>query len=554
MSSSLRILHFETDAAANEAVQAALSALAHEGVAAEVLQVSSRVALDEAIAEAGTALLIPTTVGDETLAELLDVCRYHEPEIPCIVLSDQPDEESALAWLKQGFTDVVAKTQLGRLAFTVERAVRESRDREAMRLRETELREMVQRMGGESGGTGGGSLERDALTGLLSWQGMSRALERELELAHRTGSSLLACLVSCNDLDKIEQNFGRECTDLVLQGIASRLSDTLRRTQILGRVGESEFLALFPCTRRAEGYHVAARLRATADSPVLTPEAPLKVEISEGVVPLPWDTENLEMVLELARAALEEQEEFRSQASSTGHTLRLGGQLLHYDSDLRAVGQPIVNLADESVVGYELLCRGPAHGLFEDPERILDVARAQSKLPMADLYCLKACLQEARNLAPGLRVHVNIRPSTLFEVPFRVIELLLRSCRGVKLFLELSEEQFIGHPWGLVKRVQALKKAGVRLVLDDVGRGRGTLDTVMLLEPQAVKIGAELITGASEDVRKQRLLRRILLLADSAGCDIIAEGIETSTDAALARSMNISLAQGFLWSQPVMLR
>lgn len=551
MSGPLRVLHFASEGMSCEAVQAALSG---EDVEAELIQVPSRAELDEALAEGCATVLAAASLGDDGLSELLDTCRYHEPEIPCIVLIEQPDEESALALLKRGFADVVAMTHLGRLAFILQRAARESRDREALLLRETELREMVQKMGGDTGVQPKGSDERDPLTGLLSRQGMARALDRELELAHRTGSSLLACLISCNDFEKIEQNFGRECSDLVLQGIASRLSDTLRRTQILARVDESEFLALFPCTRQAEGHHVAERLRATADSPVLTPEAPLKVEISEGVVALPWDTEDLEMVLELARAALEEQEEFRSQASSSGHTLRLGGQLLHYDSDLRAVGQPIVSLADETVVGYELLCRGPAHGLFEDPERILDIARAQSKLPMADLYCLKACLQEARNLAPGLRVHVNIRPSTLFEVPFRVVELLLRSCRNVKLFLELSEEQFIGHPWGLVKRVQALKKAGVRLVLDDVGRGRGTLDTVMLLEPHAVKIGAELIGGASQDVRKQRLLRRILLLADSAGCDIIAEGIETTSDAELARSMNISLAQGFLWSQPVMLR
>ncbi len=484
------------------------------------------------------------------LPALLDRCAGLRPVPPCLVVCSALEPEVELAWLERGVTDVVATDRLMRLAPSLRRAVRESRDHEALREREEELRRMVRRIEEQDKGA---DSSRDAATGLLTPYGLSMALRRELELAHRTGSSLVAILVVCDDFDKIEQNFAGECVENLLRELSSRLSGQLRRTQILGRLFGGEFLGLFPCTRVAEGFHVAKRLRACADSPVLTDREPLKVDLSLGVVSLPWDVEDLDTALELAREALEEQEEFRGFGGTPGHTLQLGDQRLAFDSELSAVGQPIVSLADESVVGYELLCRGPEQGVFEDPERILELARSQGKLAMADLYCLRTCLKKAQTLAPGLRVHVNLRPSTLFEVPFRVVQLLLRSCANLRLYVELSEEQFIGTPWGLVKRLKALRREGMRLLIDDVGRGRGSLDSVMVLEPDAVKIGAELIRGAGMDVAKQRLVRRLLQLTAAVGCEVIAEGVETSRDAEQARRFGIGLGQGFLWSQPVAL-
>jgi EAL domain-containing protein (putative c-di-GMP-specific phosphodiesterase class I) len=127
---------------------------------------------------------------------------------------------------------------------------------------------------------------------------------------------------------------------------------------------------------------------------------------------------------------------------------------------------------------------------------------------------------------------------------------LFRIDGGAEICLELSEEQFIGDPRELTDRIAALRSAGVKLAIDDVGKGRGTLDSVVVLEPDSVKIDKELISGACRDIRKERLLRRLVSVAHAMRCEVVGEGVETAEDLALMRELEVPYAQGYYWSKP----
>jgi len=72
----------------------------------------------------------------------------------------------------------------------------------------------------------------------------------------------------------------------------------------------------------------------------------------------------------------------------------------------------------------------------------------------------------------------------------------------------------------------------------------------MLLEPNTVKVDRQLVNGAKQDRRKQKLLRRLVALVRALGCEIIAEGVERPEDAELLRQLEVCRAQGYLWSKP----
>jgi EAL domain-containing protein (putative c-di-GMP-specific phosphodiesterase class I) len=92
-----------------------------------------------------------------------------------------------------------------------------------------------------------------------------------------------------------------------------------------------------------------------------------------------------------------------------------------------------------------------------------------------------------------------------------------------------------------------LKQAGILVAIDDVGFGRSSLETLILLEPDLVKVDRKYVSGISVEPSKARLLRRLANVAKSLGAEIVAEGIEDRNDLPLLKEMGINYGQGFLW-------
>lgn len=412
----------------------------------------------------------------------------------------------------------------------------------------------------------------DSLTDTFNRRGTEDALTREIASARRTGGTLAGCLVELDVEGRIYDRFGVHRGDAIVQRVAERLKRALRLTDSIGRVGEDAFLLLLPQTRLAEAMLVADRAAAAAQEPPLD-EEPLDMPLSVGVAVLPWETTGLDDALPVLRAAVERRRvnTGTSDRPSNAFAVELAtsddaGEPGDYDTEaldamlegllsgdgLVAVAQPIVRVSDEVVVGYEMLARG-REGLYEAPQRLLRFARHRGMLEKVDLRCLETCLAEAAQLASHLLVSINLFPSTLLDMSTNDVVSYFAQLADARLCLELSEEHFVGDPRELLDRIAALRSAGVRLAIDDVGKGRGTLDSVMLLEPDVVKIDKELITGACRDTRKERLLRRLVTLATTLGCEVVGEGVEKPDDLALLRELDVPYAQGFLWAAPAAL-
>ncbi|MEM7204662.1 MAG: chemotaxis protein CheB [Planctomycetota bacterium] len=401
--------------------------------------------------------------------------------------------------------------------------------------------------------------QTDALTGLMNRRGLEIATAREQARASRTGEPLTAVLIDLDNFKAFNDRLGHAVGDTVLQGVAQRMQRVLRPSDLLSRVGGDEFLALLPETRLAEAVSVAERLRlAIADHAMEVSGQPLAITASLGVAAIPAGMMSIEELLICTRESLatsKKQGKNRVVAATDAGGRRttsvVGEQpiedFLRADS-LRVVAQTIRQVSSQEVIGYEMLSRGPA-GPYSGPADFFRLSHERSQLTQIDLRCLRNCVANAEALAP-YQIHVNIFPSTLMDTPIdRIVELFGDTDRS-RFCVELSEQQFLGTPAYLVEAVKKLRDAGVRLGIDDVGYGRSSVEALVVLEPEVVKIAREFVSEADRNPAKRRGLERLVRSTRTLATELIAEGVERAEERELLIELGIDRAQGFLWDKP----
>lgn len=421
------------------------------------------------------------------------------------------------------------------------------------RLQEERLRELADELESKA--------QTDALTGLYNRRGLDGALTRELSRATRAGQSVAAILVDVDDFKQVNDSLGHATGDVVLQGIARRMHAVLRPSDLIARVGGDEFMIVLPETRLAEAVHVSERLRlAVRDEPMEVSGRQVQVTASFGVAIVPLSVVSIEEVLDATRQALgtsKRQGKNRVVAATDGQGLRCTAEasdadieLLTREGSITALAQAIRNVVSGDITGYEMLSRGPA-GIYENPGDFFRLSHEKNMLTLVDFQCLRSCLQASAPLNGDGLIHVNIFPSTLVDSPIERIVNLMQDAGGPERFcLELSEQQFLGAPAYLTEAVTELRRFGVQVAIDDVGYGRSSIEALVMLEPDIIKIAREFVMNSDVDPRRRRGLERLTTASKALSSSLVAEGVETEGERAVLMDLGIHRAQGFLWDRP----
>lgn len=399
----------------------------------------------------------------------------------------------------------------------------------------------------------------DPLTRQGNRRAIGRALVNEAARVQRSGSSLLAVLIDCDDFKAINDRYGHAGGDVVLQAVARRLRGALRPTDHLGRIGGDEFLVLLPETSYAEGLQISERLReAVSRRPIELHQESVEMTASIGVAAVPSACDALDEVISLtglslkrskrrgknrvsANAALTTRRPARSKARAV-ERLRAG-------EGLHAICQPIFDLGDRRLVGFELLSRSdePDYEMPGDFFRAPDGDTARFQI---DLHCLRNCAASASRL-PGVRKHLNLLPGTLVSEPTEVVlDVLRRSGDPSDFVIELSEQQMVGDPLALREPVRKLREAGVIVAIDDVGFGKSSLEALILLEPSLVKIDRRFTRGLVEAPGSRQSLARLVNVLRALEISSVAMGIEAAEELSAVGALGIPAGQGYLLGLP----
>ncbi|WP_342153202.1 putative bifunctional diguanylate cyclase/phosphodiesterase [Methylorubrum sp. SB2] len=224
--------------------------------------------------------------------------------------------------------------------------------------------------------------------------------------------------------------------------------------------------------------------------------------------------------------------------------LENGEMALHY--------QPLVNLADSRVVGFEALLRWtrPGEGPVS-PAETVPIAESTGFVIEIGRWALRTACQEAAGWPEGLRVAVNIS-SIHFRLPGFVaeVEAALRATGLApdRLEIEITETIFLGSTPNVLDNLRRLRALGVRIALDDFGTGFSSLSYLTQFPVDKIKIDRAFVRDLITRRECLTVIEAIMVIARDLAIDVTVEGVETVQQAELLRLKRCNSAQGFLYS------
>lgn len=206
--------------------------------------------------------------------------------------------------------------------------------------------------------------------------------------------------------------------------------------------------------------------------------------------------------------------------------------------------------------GYESFLRTD---LNFNPEEVFQKARKQGILYELDTFSIKSAVASFPvSLLKENYLFVNIFPSTLLhdEFPGFLTGLIKNHPEIVgRLVVEMNEALEEEEIWKiplLAERMKLIKEHGMLLALDDIGKGVSSLQKVIEFKPDFVKLDRYFATNLAADEEKQRMISLLVNYCQDE-MTLILEGVEEAVDLAIAKSINVPIAQGYLLGKPMRL-
>jgi diguanylate cyclase (GGDEF)-like protein len=408
----------------------------------------------------------------------------------------------------------------------------------------------------------------DPLTGvanrLLLREQLEEALLRQLGGAED-------CALLLVDLDRfklVNDTLGHSVGDQLLCEVARRLETCGGTDGIVGRLGGDEFAIVW----RGPGDEAALAALATKviaelSRTITIGAADLHIGATIGISRAPRDGNREETLMRCADLALysgkeagrggyaffEQQmyvdaEDYRSLENDVRNALGSDGLALHY--------QPIIDARTGKLVGREALLRWshPVRGPIPPDQFVPIIEDAGLIHQIGDWVIREACFEAVR-WDSELRVAVNISAAQLCGSGIAETVLGALAASGLvpsRLELEVTESIFIGDDVSTLAALERLRAIGVRLVLDDFGKGYSSFGYLSRAQFSKIKIDRSFVAGAAEGERDcSAIVRAILALARGLSVETTAEGVENEREAAVMRALGCDQLQGYLFGRPV---
>ncbi|HNB05932.1 MAG TPA: EAL domain-containing protein [Thauera aminoaromatica] len=411
---------------------------------------------------------------------------------------------------------------------------------------------------------------RDALTGLPNRAALMDRLHQGVRAAQRSGNLLAVLFLDLDRFKWINDTLGHDLGDALLQEMALRLSRAVRECDTVARLGGDEFaIVLGDLWQVADAEAVAAKIVDVITRPLEVRGHALRVGGSVGVAVYPFQAHDEESLLRHADLAMYHAKESggnRHQLFSEQMNAR-AVERMTVESELRAAiaagqlelhYQPQLCLEDGRLAGMEALVRWrhPRLGLLA-PGRFVPLAEDCGLIWELGLAVLELALaQLAAWDRAGLevpRIAVNVSPAQLRpELVERIVEILDR--HGVaarRLEIELTESALTADGPAANGLLQALRRMGASIAIDDFGVGYSSLTLLRRLPISALKIDRSFVAELATNRQDAAIVEAILRMAHSVGLRTVAEGVEHAEQQAALGELGCQEVQGYLCARPL---
>jgi diguanylate cyclase (GGDEF)-like protein len=409
----------------------------------------------------------------------------------------------------------------------------------------------------------------DELTDLPNRTLLYERMAQALAGVRRTGGMAALLLIDLDRFKEVNDTLGHDHGDELLEEVAARLQEAVRRGDTLARLGGDEFAVLLTgVPNRAAVVELAGRLHDALARPFALRGVVVALEASIGIALCPDHGEDVNVLVQRADVAMYEAKRTRTRIETysedrdpySAERLSLLGELrsaieegqlvLHY--------QPKVCLGRDEVTGVEALVRWehPTRGMLP-PSEFVPLAERTGTISDLTHWVLDTALAQCRawrDAGLDLPVAVNLAAPNVVDtsLPDLVAALLERwDVPGDRLECEISEHTVMADPTRAIEVMERLRALGVRLSLDDYGRGRASLAYLKSLPLDEVKIDRSFVLGMTEDSDDAAIVRSTIELARNLGLGVVAEGVETEAVLRDLTDLSCDVAQGFFLSRPL---
>lgn len=418
----------------------------------------------------------------------------------------------------------------------------------------------------------------DALTQLPNRRLFLDRLGHALAASQRHGKYGAILFLDLDNFKAINDTQGHDVGDLLLREVARRLKGSLRNDDTVARQGGDEFVVLLEelhsdqPTAVAQAETVAEKMRAAINLPFILQDREFHSTPSIGISLFQGYQASIDELLKRADVAM-------YQAKDAGrNAIRFFDPTMQEELDARIAMQADLRYAlvqqqmyldyqaqvdlSGRVFGAEVLLRWrhPQRGLISPAEFIPLAEECHLIVELGHWVLQTACLQiqawRAKPEARHLRLAVNVSARQFRQPDFvQQVETLLRETAidPALLKLELTESLVLDNLHDTIDKMRALKQLGIGFAMDDFGTGHSSLLYLKQLPLDQLKIDQSFVRDIATDPNDAAIVQTIIVMANSLGLDVIAEGVETPDQLEFLRQRGCPAFQGYLFSRPVAL-
>lgn len=406
----------------------------------------------------------------------------------------------------------------------------------------------------------------DSLTGLIDSVHFREAVTDALG---KVGTKPVVLYLDLDRFKAINDSLGHKVGDALLKAVAQRLSRCCPPEALAGRLGGDEFSVLLPDVRNMREATALADdvIRAFAERHRIAGRdlfVGTSIGIAAGERGLTADKliHNADVAMYRAKRRRDRKIVVYSSELATQARLRLS-----LESELRAAAdnnafvlyyQPKVDAYTRETVGYETLLRWrhPRLGILT-PESFLPVAEETGLIrSIGDWVLLEACRVLRSWEVAGRRMlplAVNISPRQLAGTDLYTLVSQAIEYTGADphyLEVELTEYALLEDIEGVAAAVPRLRAMGVKVALDDFGTGYSALSYLQKIHFDWLKLDRSFVATVDDPELSQPVVSAVLAMAEQLGTPVVAEGVETSGQAAWLAERGTSVLQGYLFGRP----
>ena len=409
----------------------------------------------------------------------------------------------------------------------------------------------------------------DSLTGLMKGSSLEQAIHRRILTRSGEGPVFAVVVLGIDRFRNLNELLGYRAGDEALVEVARRLEAFARHREV-GRLGGDEFcVVLDPVEDMRDALTSAEALLRIFDEPLHVGGREVFMTASAGFSVFPMDGHESVALLRQASRAMAKTKGRGGNAveGSTEPPSLTPEQSYHLETALRRAlereefalrFQPEI-YHDGNLAGCEVLLSWyhPELGNVEADTFIRLAEEIGVIVPIGAWVLAQACAHGKRWLDAGLdvgRLAVNVSALQFAAPDFvQTVQGILESSGfdGGRLELELTESAVMRDMGEAAEKMRALKQFGIRIAVDDFGKGYSPLTYLQCLPVDVVKIDRTFISQIAQPSGSLPLVQTIVILAHRQGFQVVAEGVETEDQMDLVRAVHCDRMQGFFFGVPV---